>query len=336
MYRALRPLLFAFEPESSRGLALRGLALFGALPGPARPLAGRRRCAMGIEFANPVGLAAGLDKDALALAGLARLGFGHLEVGTVTPRPQAGEPPPRLFRLRRARALINRMGFNNAGAPALAVRLARARARGWLACTPVGVSIGKNRQTPLEDAQRDYLACMDALHGAADYLSVNLSSPNTPGLRSLQETDRLRRLLAALKERQAQLAAGGRRRIPLAVKLAPDLSEEAIAAIAEELLAFEVDGVIAGNATLSRPSVVGMRHADEAGGLSGAPLAPLARRLVRGLHAVLGERLPIIGCGGVLAAADAQALLNAGASLVQIYTGLVYRGPNLIKSIAAL
>ena len=335
MYRALQPLLLAFEPESSHGLALRGLALFGALPGQIRPLAGRRRKAMGIEFANPVGLAAGLDKDGLALGGLARLGFGHLELGTVTPRPQAGNRPPRLFRLSRAQALINRMGFNNAGARAMSARLARARERGWLAHIPVGVSIGKNWSTPLEDAHRDYLACMNALHGAADYFAANLSSPNTPGLRSLQEADRLRRLLGALKERQAQLAAGGRH-VPFAVKLAPDLDEASVAAIAEQLLAFEVDGVIAGNATLSRPGLAGMRHARQAGGLSGAPLAPLARQLVSRLHAVLGERLPIIGCGGVLSAADAQALLDAGASLVQIYTGLVYRGPSLIKSIAAL
>lgn len=336
MYPVLRPLLFAFEPESSHGLALRGLDLFGALPGPVRPLAGRRRRAMGIEFANPVGLAAGLDKDALAVRGLAKLGFGHLELGTVTPRPQAGNRPPRLFRLPRAQALINRMGLNNAGAAALAARLRRAREQGWLAHTPVGVSIGKNRDTPLEDAHKDYLACMDALHGVADYFALNLSSPSAPGLRSLQQADPLRRLLGALKERQAQLAAGGGRQVPFAVKLAPDLDEASVAAIAEQLLAFEVDGVIAGNSTLSRPGLTGMRHASQAGGLSGAPLAPLARRLASRLHALLGERLPIIGCGGLLSAADAQALLDAGASLVQIYTGLVYRGPSLIKSIAAL
>ncbi len=291
---------------------------------------------MGIEFANQVGLAAGLDKDARAVAGLAKLGFGHIEVGTVTPLPQPGNPPPRLFRLPKAEALINRLGFNNAGMAAMAGRLARLREGGGLGTTRLGINIGKNRDTGLADAQRDYLACMDTLYPYADYLTVNLSSPNTPGLRDLQGVESLRTLLGALKERQAVLASRQGRYVPFAVKLAPDLDAAALAAVAGELLAFAVDGVIATNTTLARPLVDGMRHGHQTGGLSGAPLRAAARRTVAELNEHLQGRLPIIGVGGIMTAADARAMLDAGASLVQVYTGLIYRGPGLVRAIAGL
>ena len=291
---------------------------------------------MGIEFANCVGLAAGLDKDAQAVAGLAKLGFGHIEVGTVTPRAQPGNPPPRLFRLADAEALINRMGFNNGGMAAMARRLADLRGGGGLGAVRIGVNIGKNRDTALEEAHRDYLACMDTLYEHADYLTVNLSSPNTPGLRTLQSAQSLRALLGALKERQTRLAARHARHVPLAIKIAPDLTPPALDAVAEELLAFEVDGVVATNTTVSRPIARGLRHGEEAGGLSGAPLRSLARQSVARLAKRLDGRIPIIGVGGILSAADARAMQCAGASLVQIYTGLIYRGPALVRSIAAL
>ena len=335
MYGLLRRLLFLLGAETSHRAALHALALWGALPGRGEQPVGRHRV-MGIEFANRVGLAAGLDKDARAVAGLARLGFGHIEVGTVTPLPQPGNPRPRLFRLPMAEALINRLGFNNAGMVAMAGRLARLREGGRLHATRIGVNIGKNRDTGLEDAHHDYLACMDTLYPHADYLAVNLSSPNTPGLRTLQQVEPLRALLGALKERQAVLAARYGCYVPFAVKLAPDLDLAELEAIAGELVAFAVDGVVATNTTLSRPIVGGMRHGGEAGGLSGAPLKTLAHRTVARLNECLDGRIPIIGTGGIMTAADARAMLDAGASLVQVYTGLIYRGPSLIRAIAAL
>ena len=329
-------MLFAADAERSHGLALQALAAFAALPGTIRPAPGRMRTLMGIDFPNLVGLAAGLDKDGVAVEGLARLGFGHLELGAVTPRPQAGNPRPRLFRLPAAQALINRMGFNNVGAAALAERIAQLKLEGRMANTPIGVNIGKNRDTPMPEAVQDYLICMEALHPCADYLTVNLSSPNTPGLLTLQHGDALFALLGALKERQAQLQSQHGRHVPFCVKLSPDLDDGALDAVADALLKFQVDGVVAGNSTLARPLPPGMRHSTEPGGLSGAPLAPLALNTVRRLRRRLGPNLPIIGCGGVMSAADAQAMLEAGADLVQIYTGLIYRGPALVYSIAAL
>jgi len=338
MYGLLRRLLFLLGPEPSHRVALRALALWGLLPRHgARQAKGAAAAAgcrvMGIEFPNRVGLAAGLDKDALALTGLAKLGFGHVEVGTVTPQPQPGNPLPRLFRLPDAEAIINRMGFNSAGMVSVARRLALLRESGRLGATRVGVNIGKNRTTNLADAHRDYVACMDALYAHADYLTVNLSSPNTPGLRDLQHVAHLRKLLGALKERQAALEARHGKYVPFTVKIAPDMDAAALAAVANELRAFEVDGVIATNTTVSRPAVDGQRHSDEAGGLSGAPLHPLARQTVARLHELLAGRIPIIGVGGVLTAADAEAMLRAGASLVQLYTGLVYRGPALVREL---
>ena len=336
MYELMRPWLFALDAERSHVLGLNALAALGALPGPLQPAAGHARTAMGIPFPNVVGVAAGLDKDAIAVEGLARLGFGHIEVGTVTPRPQPGNPKPRLFRLPEASALINRMGFNNDGAGAVAARLKRLRGQGNRLTVPLGVNIGKNKDTPIERAVDDYLACMDTLHDSADYFTVNLSSPNTPGLRDLQYGEPLTALLGALKARQAQLQARSGRHVPLCVKLAPDLAEADVAAVAEALLEFEIEGVIAGNTTVTRPQTAKLRHADEAGGLSGAPLAPLARQLVVRLREQLAGRVAIIGVGGILSAADAQAMLDAGADLVQIYTGLIYQGPSLVRSIARL
>lgn len=335
MYGLLRRLLFLLGPETSHRAGLDALRLWGVLPGRGG-MGGRPRRVMGIEFANCVGLAAGLDKDAEAVAGLAKLGFGHVEVGTVTPLPQPGNPPPRLFRLPMAEGLINRMGFNNAGMAAMGRRLAGLRESGRLGATRLGVNIGKNRDTLLEEAHRDYLACMDTLYEHADYLTVNLSSPNTPGLRSLQGTEPLRALLGTLKERQAVLASRHARHVPVVVKIGPDLSPAGLEAVAGELVDFSVEGVIATNTTVSRPVVRRMRFGGEAGGLSGAPLKALARGTVARLREILDGRIPIVGVGGIMTAADAGAMLEAGASLVQVYTGLVYRGPGLVRSIAAI
>ena len=336
MYELMRPWLFALDAERSHVLGLNALAALGALPGPLRPAPGRLRTVMGLRFPNVVGVAAGLDKDAVAVEGLARLGFGHIEVGTVTPRPQPGNPKPRLFRLPQASALINRMGFNNDGARTVAARLKRLKGRGSRLAVPLGVNIGKNKDTPIERAVDDYLACMDALYEFADYLAVNLSSPNTPGLRDLQYGEPLAALLEALKARQAKLKARSGRHVPLCIKLAPDLADADLAAVADAVLEFEIEGVIAGNTTVTRPQVADLRRGDEAGGLSGTPLAPLARQLVARLRERLDGRVAIIGVGGILSAADAQAMLDAGADLVQIYTGLIYRGPSLVRSIARL
>ena len=334
MYELMRPWLFALDAERSHILGLNALAALGALPGPLQPAPGHSRTVMGLRFPNLVGVAAGLDKDAIAVEGLARLGFGHVEVGTVTPRPQPGNPKPRLFRLPEASALINRMGFNNEGARTVAARLKRLKGRGSRLAVPLGVNIGKNWNTPMERAVDDYLTCMDALHDSADYFTVNLSSPNTPGLRDLQYGEPLRSLLGALKARQAQLQSRSGRQVPLCVKLAPDLADADVAAIADALLEFEIEGVIAGNTTVTRPQVANARLAKEVGGLSGAPLAPLARELVSRLRVRLDGQVSIIGVGGIMSAADAQAMLDAGADLVQIYTGLIYRGPSLVRAIA--
>ena len=336
MYELMRPWLFALDAERSHILGLSALAALGALPGPLPPAPGHPRTLMGLQFPNVVGVAAGLDKDAIAVEGLARLGFGHVEVGTVTPQPQPGNPKPRLFRLPEASALINRMGFNNDGARAVAARLRRLKGRSGRMAAPLGVNIGKNKDTPMERAVDDYLACMDALHDGADYFTVNLSSPNTPGLRDLQYGEPLRALLDALKARQAQLQSRSGRQVPLCVKLAPDLADADVAAIADALLEFEIEGVIAGNTTVTRPQVANARLAQEEGGLSGAPLAPLARQLVARLRQRLAGQVAIIGVGGIMSAADAQAMLDAGADLVQIYTGLIYGGPSLVRSIARL
>jgi dihydroorotate dehydrogenase len=280
---------------------------------------------MGLDFPNPVGIAAGLDKNGEHVDALAALGFGFVEVGTVTPRPQPGNPRPRLFRLEPHQALINRMGFNNDGVEKLLRNLERARFRGIL-----GINIGKNFDTPIERAADDYLACLDAVYARASYVVVNISSPNTKSLRELQSADRLGELLAALMERRSALAAGHGTTRPIAVKIAPDLDDAALDAVAALALEHGVDGLIATNTTTSRSGVETHRLASETGGMSGRPLFAASTRALKRLSDTLQGRIPLIGVGGILSGGDAAAKAQAGASLVQIYTGFVYRGPALV------
>ena len=324
LYSLLRPLLFSLPEETSHKLTLAALrAGLGRLyPGcvPAKPVN-----VMGLNFPNPVGLAAGLDKNGDCIRGLASLGFGFLEVGTVTPRAQPGNPRPRLFRLPRAQALINRMGFNNHGVEALLRAVDSSRYEGIL-----GINIGKNATTPVEQAADDYLFCLERVHQSASYVVVNVSSPNTPGLRTLQHGDALESLLGLLRETQTRLDQQGGRRVPLLIKVAPDNDRDAIAAMSEAFVRHEMDGVIVGNTTLMRPGVEHLKHGGEAGGLSGAPLKPLANQALQGFVAELGGRVPVIGVGGINSGEDAAEKQRLGASLVQIYSGLIYRGPALI------
>ena len=336
MYAAARALLFTLDPERSHQLALAALALHGRLPGRIEPLPGTPRQLMGLTFRNPVGLAAGLDKDAGAVEGLARLGFGFVEVGTVTPRPQPGNPRPRLFRLPSAHALINRMGFNNLGVEVMVRRLEELRRRGRLGETRLGVNVGKNKDTPLERAADDYRRCIEAVYPFADYLTLNLSSPNTPGLRTLQSEAALAPLLEEVKDAQARSADRHGHRVPVLVKIAPDLAEADVEIVARAVERFEIDGIIATNTTIARPGLAGESLANEAGGLSGAPLHPLAVATVGRLRAALRSPVPIIGVGGIMDVGGGRTLLTSGADLLQIYTGFIYRGPALIRELAAL
>ena len=280
---------------------------------------------MGLAFPNAVGLAAGLDKNGEHVDALAALGFGFIEVGTVTPRPQPGNPRPRLFRIPQARALVNRMGFNNLGVDRLAYNLSRTRYRGIL-----GINIGKNFDTPIERAAADYVACMRKIYPLASYLAVNISSPNTPNLRRLQDSDELDRLLATLKGEQRALFRASGRYVPLTLKIAPDISEEQIEGVAQSLLDHGMDGVIATNTTVARTGVEGLPHGHEVGGLSGAPLRERSTAVVRRLLAALGQRIPVIGVGGILSGEDAVEKIAAGARLIQLYSGLIYGGPCLV------
>lgn len=333
MYRLLRPLLFALPSEAAHAAALTVLRGLGVLPW-VRPAHTETVHLLGLEFPNRIGLAAGFDKNAAAIVGLARLGFGFVEVGTVTPRPQPGNPRPRLFRLVEDRALINRMGFNSAGIESVAANLVRIR-RGEQGVhipigVPVGINIGKNPATPLSDAAADYLACFSALHSVADYVVVNLSSPNTPGLRDLQAAATARALIAQLAAARDRLAAGK----PLLVKVAPDLAPADLEATVAAALEAGANGFVAVNTTLARPASLGSRRAMEAGGLSGRPLFPLALDTVRRLRSFVGDAPAVIGVGGISSSADARALLDAGADLVQVYTALVYQGPGLVRRLA--
>jgi dihydroorotate dehydrogenase len=331
LYALARPFLFQLDPETANKLALpsfRLLRQLGLTRLPGGALTGHPVKAMGLEFPNPVGLAAGLDKNAEFIDELAALGFGFLELGTVTPRPQPGNPRPRIFRLVAAEAIINRMGFNNVGVERFVENARRARYDGIL-----GVNISKNFDTPLERAGDDYVACLEKVYPLASYVAVNVSSPNTRDLRRLQKPGELVRLLQELGRARDRLARARKRRVPLAVKIAPDLDDEAITAIARALIEHGIDAVIATNTTVSRPSVAGLPHAEEAGGLSGAPLAPLATAAIRTLAVALAGRIPIIGVGGIMSPADAREKMAAGATLVQIYTGLIYRGPALVSDI---
>ncbi len=325
-YSLLRPALFALDPEAAHDLTLRALRTAGrVLPvgaaAPSEPVE-----VMGIRFPNRIGLAAGLDKNGAAIDGLARLGFGFLEIGTVTPRAQPGNPRPRLFRIPSAQAIINRMGFNNEGVDALIANVTASRYTGVL-----GINIGKNFDTPIERAADDYLACLDKVYPHAAYVTVNISSPNTQNLRQLQGADELDALLGRLKARQRELADGHGRYVPLALKIAPDLDHEQIVAIAGLLRRHHIDGVIATNTTISRERVLGLPRANEQGGLSGAPVFDASTAVVRRLSELLAGEVPIIAAGGVMRADDARAKLEAGAQLVQLYTGLIYRGPRLVR-----
>ena len=337
MYALARPLLFLLDAEDAHHLALHGLHLFGALPGTIEPLQGAAPLGqpgryMGVEFPNRLGLAAGLDKDGVAVEGLARLGFGFVEVGTITPRPQPGNPRPRMFRLPAERAIINRMGFNNQGVVRLTERLESLRRRDRLSGTRIGVNVGKNKDTPNEQAADDYCLCIERVYDYADYLTLNLSSPNTPGLRALQTGAALRGLLERVCGVRERLASGGRR-VPLALKVAPDLVEADMDEVAAAIEEFDIDGLIATNTTITRPGLNPSDLSQQAGGLSGAPLAPMARAAVSGFRKRLGERVPIIGVGGVMGPGEAGALLGAGADMLQIYTGFIYAGPSLVRSL---
>jgi len=329
IYPLARPLLFTLDAERAHDLALSALdaahctGLGRILTVKPAPLP---TCAFGLEFPNPVGLAAGLDKNGEHVEALFALGFGFIEIGTVTPKPQPGNPTPRMFRLPEHQAIINRLGFNNHGVDALVRRVERITRRPGL----LGINIGKNKHTPNDEAARDYLTCLERVYPLADYVTVNISSPNTEGLRDLQGEDALQRLLGELRERQEGLAAQHGTRTPMLVKLAPDLDAQALDVIAEVLTRQQVDGVIATNTTLAREGVSAHRHADESGGLSGAPLMNQATYVLRELRARLPASIPLIGVGGITSGADAAAKIAAGASLVQCYSGLVYRGPGLI------
>lgn len=330
MYSLARPFLFGLDAERAHGVALHGIeaayrsGLGRLLVRQPAPLPTR---AFGLTFPNPVGLAAGLDKNGAHIDALLSLGFGFVEVGTVTPRPQPGNPRPRLFRLPEHRAVINRMGFNNEGIETMVRNVERAKRAGGL----LGINIGKNRDTPNEAAEGDYMYCLSRVYPLADYVTVNISSPNTAGLRELQEEQALRRLVGTLREEQERLGAKHRKRVPMLVKVAPDLSESDVDAAARVLSDLQVDGVIATNTTVSRALVKGARHAEEAGGLSGKPLMGPSTTILRMLRTRLPESIPLIGVGGILSGADAATKMAAGATLVQFYTGFVYRGPVLVN-----
>ena len=327
LYRLARPLLFSLSAEQAHDLTLdllrRGAGRAWPARVPARPVT-----VMGLSFPNPVGLAAGLDKNGDCIDGLAELGFGFLEVGTVTPRPQPGNPKPRLFRLPEADAIINRMGFNNHGVDALVANVRASRYQGVL-----GINIGKNKDTPVENAVDDYLHCQQKVHALASYLVVNVSSPNTPGLRSLQHGEALDALLGTLREAQTRLDQQNGKRVPLVIKIAPDNSEDELAAMAEAFVRHGIDGVCVGNTTLERPGVERLRHGGETGGLSGAPLRPIADRALATMVRALDGRLPIIGVGGIQSGDDAREKRRLGAELVQVYSGLIYRGPGLVREV---
>ncbi len=328
LYEFARPFLFALDAETAHDLTLAGLRTAQALHLPvacAAP-AGQPVRVMGLEFPNRIGLAAGLDKNGECIEGLAALGFGHIEIGTVTPRPQAGNPKPRLFRLPLRQAIINRMGFNNHGVDALVTNVKRSAYQGIL-----GINIGKNFDTPIERAADDYLACLRKVYACASYVTVNISSPNTKNLRQLQGESELDGLLGPLKREQEALAQQHGRHVPLTLKIAPDLDEAQTLIIADALKRHRIDAVIATNTTISREGVEHLAHADEAGGLSGAPVFEKSTSVLGALSRALGNEIPLIGVGGVMNGKSARAKLEAGAQLVQLYTGLIYRGPVLVK-----
>ncbi len=328
IYPLIRPLLFKLDPETAHCLtfsaldlgAKLGIAQYTPKPNPVK--------VMGLEFPTPLGLAAGLDKNGDHINALNSLGFGFLEIGTVTPRPQPGNPKPRLFRIPEAQAVINRMGFNNEGVDHLLANVKAAKFKGIL-----GINIGKNFDTPIENAADDYLIGLRKVYSYASYITVNISSPNTANLRSLQQADQIGGLLEQLKQEQVLLNKEHGRYVPIVVKIAPDMSEDEIEAVAKALLSYEMDGVIATNTTLSRSGVENLANGNEQGGLSGAPLTQKSTETVKQLYACVGDKLPIIAAGGIMSSVDAKTKLDAGAKLIQIYSGLIYKGPELVKEI---
>ncbi|HET6546564.1 MAG TPA: quinone-dependent dihydroorotate dehydrogenase [Rhodanobacteraceae bacterium] len=334
MYALVRPFLFCLDAERAHDLAL--TAIEAAYRTGLNPLLASKPAplpvtAFGIEFPNPVGLAAGLDKNAAHVDALAALGFGFIEVGTTTPKPQPGNPRPRMFRLPEHTAVINRLGFNNLGVDALLRNLERSRFAGVL-----GINIGKNKDTPNRQAAEDYLYCLERVHERASYVTVNLSSPNTEGLRDLQHGETLRRLLGTLRDAQERLASRQGKRTPMLLKIAPDLSDAELDAIADMSREVRIDGLICTNTTIERPAVTG-RHADETGGLSGGPLFGPSTAVLRAVARRVGGTIPLIGVGGIVSGADAATKIDAGASLVQFYTGMIYRGPALVgESVEAI
>ncbi|MCK5770241.1 quinone-dependent dihydroorotate dehydrogenase [Algiphilus sp.] len=328
-YALARPLLYALDAERAHWLTVRALAAAPALAGWVGERVEDPVALFGLSFGNRVGLAAGADKDALAVRGFAGLGFGFVEVGTLTPRAQGGNPRPRVFRAVRQGAVINRLGFNNGGIDAAMARL-RSRPEGLV----VGVNIGKNRDTAAADAADDYRYCLQRAHDVADYITVNISSPNTPGLRDLQQDDALMALLGAIAEERARLADAQGRRTPVLLKLAPDLTDDAIASLAATAREHGIDGLIATNTTVTRPEGLPAAFADQAGGLSGRPLAPLAGHVMRTLRRACGPDYPLVGVGGIDSPEAARQRIADGADLIQLYTGLVYEGPSLPARLA--
>ena len=329
MYSLARELMFKLSPETSHELAIDLIGAGGRL-GLNKLLCSTPQLpgtVMGLQFTNPVGLAAGLDKNGDAIDGFSQLGFGFIEIGTVTPRPQPGNPKPRIFRLPQATAIINRMGFNNQGVDHLVERVKAASYKGVL-----GINIGKNFDTPVERAVDDYLICLDKVYEHASYVTVNVSSPNTPGLRSLQFGDSLRQLLDGLRVRKDELAARHGRQVPIAIKIAPDMTDEETVDVARALLDCGMDAVIATNTTLGREGVESLEFGAETGGLSGAPVREKSTHTVKVLAGELAGRLPIIAVGGITEGAHAAEKIAAGASLVQIYSGFIYKGPELIRA----
>lgn len=332
-YQFARNLLFKLDAEDAHHVSLDLLRRTEALgllkylvkkPAASQPV----EC-MGLSFPNPVGLAAGLDKEGTTIDALGRLGFGSVEIGTITPRPQPGNPQPRLFRIIEQEAIINRMGFNNCGITQGAINVKSATSFQGI----VGFNIGKNKDTPNEHAIDDYLTALRGCWGVADYVTVNISSPNTPGLRDLQAADDTARLLSALKTEQAKLQSETGIRMPIALKVAPDMGEQQISDLSRVFLDGGLDGLVATNTTISREAVLGKPYAKQAGGLSGKPVTHASTEVIRAFHSHLGTRIPIIGVGGIMTADDAMEKLNAGATIIQLYTGFIYHGPPLIHSI---
>ena len=326
LYSLARPWLFSLAPERAHELTLSLLKSTHKMGLMRQAVPEKPITCMGIEFPNPVGLAAGLDKNGAYIDALADLGFGFIEIGTITPRPQSGNPHPRLFRLPQAKAIINRMGFNNDGVDKLIENVKASKFKGIL-----GINIGKNADTPVENAVDDYLICLEKVYNYASYITVNISSPNTKNLRSLQSGDALTELLKTLKHRQLQLADEFQHYVPLVLKVAPDLEQEDIHFIANQLVKFKIDGLIVTNTTLSREGVEDLPYGNESGGLSGAPVFAKSTQCLAEFSKVLNGQIPLIGVGGILSGQDAVAKRDVGASLVQVYSGLIYTGPKLVK-----